>query len=364
MKKIYIKKLLTGFLSLMFVGVVNSQTNHQQYDWAISGSFGVQSLTTGGVGKATATPLFSLSGYRYISDLFDARVSLDGFYLQSTQKLAGTNRNFKQITNYGNLHADLMLNLNHFTRKPKPMWNVQPFLGLGFWGGSTECRPSYAISLNGGINASLRFSERVSFFAEGSFVVLPDNCDRYDNGVTYQVPLALSLGVKVYLGKRVDRKKNCSGYSAIKSEIHRDTVFIIQEKIREVRVPVAAPVPVEAPVAQEVSDMVDKQEFISFSVTFAYRSSTVKSSNEAIRDAARFLEENPGASLEVVGYCFSSNKEEGKQLALKRASAVTRILEKQYAIAPTRLNTKVGRMKRGSTQGLGRSVQLIPVMPQ
>lgn len=172
----------------------------------------------------------------------------------------------------------------------------------------------------GGVQLSFKLSKAVSLMVEGNANILSDkyNSKKADNADWYFNGL---VGLRINLGKSYTKKEK-----------------VVEE-------PAPAPAPQPKPVEKKVEPKkeVKKAEEIRRDVFFVINSSNIRQSEHAkLQEVVKFLNENPGAKVNVTGYADrgTGNDKINDRIAAKRASVVAKALTDQYGIDASRITTE------------------------
>lgn len=296
--------------------------------------------------RMTVTPNFQFG--KWFSPYSGARVKLSGgtniHTFNNEASLMTRNRYVSAELNYMFNMTDYLMKYN-----ANRVYSFIPYIGAGWaYGWDYKDLPEYAsnshhvnsVTFDAGIINRFRFSQRVSLDIELSGKLLKDNFDQrtggkrgYDLLGTASASLVFNIGKKAVFTEAVLRDQNEIDNMNNTINIQRaDIARLAQRPVEK-----AEPTVVIKEVVREVKI---NEEPVNNVVLFAINKVKVESNQEVnVYNVAKYLKENPGKKVRVIGY---TDKETGtavinEKLSRQRAQNVADIMTGRYGIDQSRV---------------------------
>lgn len=392
MKKILMLLAVVGFSSVAF-----AQSNNPGYEvilgdkyqvftnkfwdnWFVSAGGGAEMLLGNGDVRSSfkdrISPTFNLSVGKWFTPGLGLRLQYSGFqgkgattdafnpYIDGAVKQPRDGAPYyDQKFKYGNLHGDVMLNLNAllFGYNPERVYEIVPYLGAGFTHNYSSPKGE-AFAVNAGVINRFRLSSALDLNLELSAMGVENKFDRekegkkdFDGVVATTVGLTYRFPVREFKKPQAPRQLiSESELQEIRSKINRlaaENANLKQElAVKPTTVVVEDTVKVKAP------DIAPRSVFFSIG-------SAKVSSQELVNLGflANQMQQYPELKFKLVGYADAATgtTEKNKELSLKRAQAVVDALVGTYKIDRSRMTVDaVGGVEKFDKEYLNRMVQI------
>lgn len=284
---------------------------------------------------------------KWVSPVWGGRLKVDGGRVHN---FAAQGRHMLK-SNYVHGQVDLMFNMTNYFCKynDKRLYNFIPYVGIGFAYGWDH--KNYAIvgladnksrsaTINAGIINNFRLSNRVDLQLELTSALLKDDWDkRTGNEFSYDGMAGASVNFVYKLGNKTNFNEAVLLDQGLIDDLNDQINKLRQENARLALRPESCPEcpKVQAPVVQS------KAAPVSNVVFFRLNSANIDKGQEvSIYNTAKYLQDNPNAKVQVVGY---ADKKTGTasindKLSEKRAKNVANALINKYNISSSRVDVQ------------------------
>ena len=308
------------------------ETNNFWDNWFVSLNLGAQTLYAEGSTDAKfgdrLTFMPALSVGKWFTPWWGVRVQGLGGALHGLQNNGKTMLH----KHYGAVHGDFMFGLLNFfgQYKENRCFDLVPFAGIG----GAFIGSDQSFTINAGIQARFRLSQRFDLNLEYSGIILDDDLVTRggfpNDGIT-----GLSVGVTF-------RFKNRSFQKAVSQKQYaelQDLTKAQQAQIKELLS--RTPDTIVKVVKQEVPTTNVEFKALPTTINFAFNSSKIDPTQEiGVYNLAQFMKANPDVRIRITGYADKRGTQKANMtISERRVNAVADMFINKYGINKNRIVT-------------------------
>lgn len=285
---------------------------------------------------------------RWYSPVWGVRGVIDGGLIKHVADLPVWGVKSDVDHNWLGAHVDVMYNINNawFGYNPKRVWNLIPYVGMGYmygmadWdkpnAGDTFKGQNQSLTWNAGLINNFQITPKFSIFVDLGMRALQETFD-YGKGGDYEWDAMATgvLGVKFGLGKQEFTPAELMDYNLI-NDLNSQINKLRAENEQLSKRPVSCP---ECPQVQPVAP--EETVYVPNVVFFRLNSAKIdKGQQVSIYNTAQYLKENPNAKVKITAYAdrLTGTPEYNMALSEKRAKAVADALINEYGIDSSRVS--------------------------
>lgn len=352
-------------------------TNKFWDNWFISAGGGAELLIgngdTRGDFKDRISPTFNVAVGKWFTPGLGLRLQYSGLqgrgfttnpangFIDGSLQAGDKGDYYKQKFSYGNLHGDVLFNMNALFGgyNPDRIYEVIPYLGAGFT--HTYSSPKgEAFAVNAGVINRFRLSDALDLNLELSAMGVENKLDGEMGGKRdFDGVVSATVGLTYRLANRGFKKPQAARQLISEAELRdiRSRVNALSAENMNLKQELAT-----KPTTVVVEETVKAPDIAPRSVFFTIGSSKV-SSQELVNLGflADQMQQYPELKFKVVGYADSATgtPEKNKQLSLRRAQSVVDALVGTYKIDRNRMAVDaVGGVEKFDKEYLNRMVQI------